>query len=146
MFKTKEDQKNTFQNNDVKIKSKNKFKSQSNIVKTPLIKKTKKEAPKEVYFSPMNSTDDFVNNLHKSSIADAFLGNNISNEKKALVNQVMRMIKNWSKGDKLAILNVGCSHQKQSSFISFDKRVAICLISTRSVYEINSLLSNYPKY
>jgi hypothetical protein len=144
MFKTKEDQKNTFQNNDVIKKPKNKFKNHSKISNAPLIKKTKKEAPKEVYFSPMSSNDDFVNDLHKSIIADAFLGKNISNEKKALVNQVIRMIKNWSKYDKLAILNE-CSH-KQSSFIPFDKRVAICLISTRSVYEINRLLSNYSKY
>jgi hypothetical protein len=85
----------------------------------------------------------FISDLHKSIISDSFLGTNISNEKKALLNQVMRMIKSWSKYDKFEILN--SSTFKKSPLISFDKRVSICLISSRSTYEINQLLRNYSR-
>ena len=85
----------------------------------------------------------FISDLHKSIISDSFLGTNISNEKKALLNQVMRMIKSWSKYDKFEILN--SSTFKKSPLISFDKRVSICLIISRSTYEINQLLRNYSR-
>jgi hypothetical protein len=55
----------------------------------------------------------------------------------------MRMIKSWSKYDKFEILN-SCT-LKKSPLISFDKRVSICLISSRSTYEINQLLRNYSR-